>query len=207
MTKLWKIIGALVSAVVIGLVVSSIYTHHKTQQATQHQHDADIAEGQAQAHAANAQAIPTHEAEIKAANAKAAEAEARADDAEAKALRAKRERDAALAKLEAQQFIPDARDEVISKDKVLIEAQGNQIVELKSEVATQKAQVLTLTLALTDEQKRSGEWKAAYEAAERRAAAQEAATKAWKGAVAGAQWKGGFKGFAAGALVGLLLKH
>lgn len=74
-------------------------------------------------------------------------------------------------------------------------------------MATQKAQVATLTLALTDEQKRSAELMAAYDAEKRRAAAQEAASKAWREAVAGAQWKGGFKGAALGALAGLLLKH
>ena len=132
MSKLfWQVIGGLALLIVLGLVVSSLYTRHKTNQATGHQQEADIADGQAQAHIGAAQTIPEHAAEIQAAEAKAAAAEAKAATAEARAALAKHERDAALAKLAAQPAtVSDARDEVITKDKVLIEAQAAHIDSL-----------------------------------------------------------------------------
>jgi hypothetical protein len=64
-----------------------------------------------------------------------------------------------------------------------------------------------LKLAFTDEQKRSTEYKAGMEFERKARQAQEVATASWKSAVTSAEWKGGFKGAAVGALAGYLLKH
>ncbi len=84
----------------------------------------------------------------------------------------------------------DHRDELLAADRVLIEAQAGQIA--------------ALDLALKDEQRRSSEWKAAFEAERKATAAQQAATEAWKKAVTTSRWRGRFEGAAVGALLGYL---
>jgi hypothetical protein len=73
---------------------------------------------------------------------------------------------------------------------VLIDDQDKQIQGLKAESAAKTVQINQLNEALALRLK-----------AEQ---AQQAATEAWKGAVTSAEWKGGFKGLAIGAIVGYL---
>jgi len=154
------------------------------QEAISHQHDQE-----AQSHAQAAQAIPDHAAAIQA-------AEARVKASEAKAGRLQRERDALLARLAAQPpAIPDIRDEVIAKDKEVIQSQAEQIVG-------QAGQIAVLGLALKDEQHRSNEFQAAFQHEQQARLAQEAATNAWKQAVKESRWRGRIEGFAAGAVLG-----
>ena len=69
-------------------------------------------------------------------------------------------------------------------------------------IREQAGQIGALKLALSDEQKRSGEWKAAFESERKARMAQEAATEAWKKAVTTSRWRGRVEGFAAGLALG-----
>lgn len=77
---------------------------------------------------------------------------------------------------------------MLAADAVLIEAQAGQIA--------------ALGLALTDEQRRSEQFRLAYESERKATAAQEAATRAWKQAMTTSKWRGRIEGFAAGAALG-----
>jgi hypothetical protein len=182
-------------AMVFGLVVALLLTHQSCvekrgndagQQAQQHI-------GEANTHANQAQAIPDHAEELEAT--KKDVAGARAEVARLRKL------------LEAKPGVPvpdpvgpdspniptpppDHRDEVIAAQDVLITKLDGQ--------------VLTLETALRDEQKRSGEFKAAFESERKAFAAQEAATKAWKDAVNASRWQGRIEGFAVGVASGYL---
>ena len=159
-----------------------------------------IHQGEAQTHAQAAQSIPEHGAALQA-------AEARTQAAEAGLARARAALARAEQRLAAQQgapvpvpagpgateplpVAPDPRAEVIARQQVLIEAQDGQIA--------------ALGLALKDEQRRSSEFRAAYEAERKATAAQAAATEAWKKAVTTSRWRGRIEGFAAGAALGFL---
>ncbi len=83
---------------------------------------------------------------------------------------------------------PDHRDELLAADAVLI--------------AKQDAQIQGLTVALTDEQARSEQFRLAFEAERKATAAQQAATEAWKKAVTTSKWMGRAQGFAAGVALG-----
>lgn len=162
----------------------------KAQQAQQ---TSDINTGEANVHADTAAKVPDHARELQSAQDDVARA--RAEVARVSRL------------LEAYQehavpdqpgpgapvapaLDPDPRDVVIASQGVLIEKLDGQVVQLQ--------------LALTDEQKRSNEFKAAFEAERRRALAQEAATEAWKQAVTASKWRGRFEGFAVGVVAGYL---
>lgn len=206
-TNLWKAVGAAVLLFLLIWAGTSIFTSCRAKQANQHQQDSAMAHGQALEHAGVAQAIPQHAAEIQAAKDQAKAAEAKAQTSEASAARARRERDAALAKLATKPPTqPDERDDVIAKDRVLIEAQVTQIAGLQQQVQAGALYSSKLELALSDETKRSSEWKAAFESEQKSRVAQEAATKAWKSAVTASEWKGGLKGAAVGVLAALLIK-
>ena len=77
-----------------------------------------------------------------------------------------------------------------------------QIAERDELIQAQDRQIGALKLALSDEQRRSGEFREAYEAERRATAAQAAATKAWKEAVTTSRWRGRIEGFALGAALG-----
>ena len=165
---------ALGFTLVMGVLLASIY-HHRTRAAS---NETAAVEFQAVAveHAKAAEGVPDHSAELGVAL------------REVQRLKAKL---AAIPEPEpAQDAEPDVRDREISAQKEVIEAQNVAIGKLQ--------------LALTDEQKRSAEWKSAYDAETKRAAAQQAATDAWKSAVTESRWLGRGEGFAVGLALGLL---
>lgn len=152
---------------------------------------AAIHQGEANAHIQQAGAIPDHAAELQ--SAKDDVARARAEVARVKRILEAQQRDAVPDTEGQGQALPtivgpDPRDEVISSQGVLIQAQDGQIQALQ--------------LALSDEQRRSGEFKAAFEAERKATAAQSAATEAWKKAVTASRWQGRAEGFAAGIALG-----
>jgi hypothetical protein len=145
--------------------------------------------GEAQAHVQAAQSIPDHAPAL--AQAKADSARAWAEVRRLRELVAAQKPgvpDQGVSGEPAGQPPVDHRDELLAADAVLIEAQAGQIA--------------VLGLALQDEQHRSAELKAAYEAERKATAAQAAATKAWKDAVTTSRWRGRIEGFAAGAALG-----
>ena len=188
-TRLRYILGALAAGLLIWWgVAAGLDAYHQRQGAQQAQ-ESNVQHQEAQTHAQAAQAIPDHTAAIQA-------AEARAKASEAKAGKLQHERDELLARLAAQPpALPDLRDEVIAKDKEVIQAQSEQIVG-------QAGQIAALGLALKDEQRRSSEWQAAYQHEQNARMAQEAATNAWKSAVKESRWRGRIEGFAAGVALG-----
>lgn len=153
--------------------------------------EAAIHTGEANAHANAAQAIKDHAAER--AQAASDVAGARAEVVRLRKL------------LAAKPIIPvsDPNDTTppvivplpIDPRDVVIAAQDVLITKLDGQVST-------LTLALTDETRRSTEFQAAFEAERRATTAQAVATKAWKQSVTSSKWVGRFQGFAAGVAVG-----
>lgn len=150
-----------------------------------------IHQGEANAHVSQAQAIPDHAAEL--ATAKADVAGARAEVERLRRLLAAQGRERipdpeCSHATDPAPVAPDHRDELLAADAVLIEAQAGQIA--------------ALGLALTDEQRRSEQFRLAYESERKATAAQEAATRAWKQAMTTSKWRGRIEGFAAGAALG-----
>ncbi len=187
--RLRYILGALAAGLLVWWGVASLMDAYHQHQGTAQEQASHQQHQEAQTHAQAAQAIPDHTAAIQA-------AEARAKAAEDKAGRLQRERDDLLARLAAQPPAPpDIRDEVIAKDKEVIQAQSEQIVG-------QAGQIAALGLALTDEQRRSSEWKAAFAHEQAARLAQEAATRAWRQSVKESRWRGRIEGFAAGVALG-----
>ena len=184
-----QILSAVVAALLLWWgIATGLEAYHK-HQGTQQEQVAHQQDQEAQTHAQAAQAIPDHTAAIQA-------AETRAKAAETQAGRLQRERDDLLAKLAAQlPAPPDLRDEVIAKDKEVIQA---QVVQIES----QAGQIAVTDLALKDERHRSSEWQAAFQHEQQARLAQEAATNAWKSAVTESRWRGRIEGFAAGAALG-----
>jgi hypothetical protein len=149
-----------------------------------------VHEGEANAHASAAQAVPDHTQAL-------ASAQADSDRAWAEVRRLRKIVDAKLPALPNPAIPPstsgdtasDLRaEQLLAADRELINAQDLQIQGLK--------------LALSDEQKRSDEYRAAFEAERKATAAQQAATEAWKKAVTTSKWIGRAQGFAAGVALG-----
>lgn len=158
---------------------------------TQNEIQSAVHQGEANAHVSQAQAIPDHAAELQ--SAKDDVARARAEVARVKRLLAAQQGHAVPDPAGSGSALPpvvdpDPRDAVIARQGVLIEAQDGQIQ--------------ALTLALADEQKRSAEFREAFEAERKATAAQAAATKAWKEAVTTSRWRGRIEGALAGAALG-----
>ena len=85
---------------------------------------------------------------------------------------------------------PDHRDELLAADAVLITKLDDQVKGLQ--------------LALTDEQKRSFEWKATAEAREREAVGLRIALDAQKHVASSGKWVGRFQGLAVGLAGGYI---
>lgn len=157
------------------------------------EHQSAVYEGQADAHATQAQSIPDHAKELEA-------AQASVDSARREVERLRRllaskpsipVPDPAGASAPIVPAVsPDGRDEVIAAQVVLIAAQDGQIKGLK--------------LALGDESRRSSEWKAAFEAERKRAAGLEIALDAQKHIAASGRWRGRLEGLAVGLGAGLI---
>ena len=157
-------------------------------------HQAAIHTGEANAHASQAQAVPDHSEALAAekANADRAWSEVRRLRALVAAQTPGVPGPAEGPGPAVGQPPADHRDELLAADRVLIEAQAGQIA--------------ALVLALKDEQRRSSEWKAAFEAERKATAAQQAATEAWRGAVTASRWRGRIEGFAAGVALGYVAR-
>lgn len=160
-----------------------------------------IAEGEANAHQSQAQAHDSQVANLQ------AKLESQAKDLG----RLNAERDALLKRL-ASKPVPhvDPTGDGLSPNDTLdaleaAVAERDEVIAKDAEVITSQAKTIqdqqALVVALSGSR---DEWKATALARERQAIAQEAATKAWKEAVAVAEWKGGIKGFAAGVALGFL---
>lgn len=172
------------------------------QQAQQHIQEAEH-------HAGAAEALPDHTQAIQRAEARATSAEAdvareRSENARLRRLveaeRWARVSDPAGPDAPGSEAVPvDHRDELLAADVVLI-------AKLDAQVAALKGENGELRLALGDEQKRSSEWKAAYESERKATAAQAAATKAWREAVTTSRWRGRIEGFAAGVALGYVAR-
>ena len=190
----WEVIACLACA----LIVAGLFwwDGHTTGKARTSEITAGIAKGEANTHAQAATAIPNHQGEIQSAS-------QNVDRARAKVARVGRN-------LEAKPGIP-VPDHASSGEAVpqaLDFDTGSPLLDaLNAERELTKAQdakIKVLEVALSDEQKRSSEWKATAEARERQAMAQEAATKAWRSAVTTSRWTGRVEGFIAGAALGYL---
>lgn len=163
----------------------------RKRQGSQAEHQAAVHQGEANAHVQQAQAVPDHAAEL--AQAKTDVAGARAEVERLRRIVAAQRRQgvpdpAGPAAPDPGPVAPDHRDELLAADAVLI--------------AKQDAQIQGLTVALTDEQARSEQFRLAFEAERKATAAQQAATEAWKKAVTTSKWMGRAQGFAAGVALG-----
>jgi len=147
----------------------------------------------------------THETQARAQDGRAEELQAKLDRREADLARLMAERDRLLRQRVVVQASPvpstpdiplpmrDNRDDIITSDALVIEAQGNQILE-------QKALISSLTVS-------RDEWKATAELREKQAMAQEQATTAWKKAVSTSKWQGRIEGALIGSALGLIIKR
>lgn len=190
MNTLTRILGAAVLILGTLGIVSFGVESCRRQQGSGAEVQANIAAGEAQ----------THEAQAGKADATVQDLQAKLDSKAKDLDRVSKERDALLKRLAAKPVphvdpvVPNPgadtldaleaaiadRDEVIAKDAELITVQAETITK-----QVQTIQVLTVA---------RDEWRATAEARERQALAQEAATKAWKGAVSSAEWKGRAQG-------------
>ena len=190
-TRLRYILAALAAGLLIWWGIASgldAYHQHHGDQAIQ---ESQAQDQEAQTHAQAAQSVPDHSQAL-------ASAQADVDRARAEVARLRKLLDAKPSipvpnpngadSAIPPAVAPDHRDEVIASQDVLIKAQDTQIQGLK--------------LALTDEQKRSREWQAAYQHEQAARLAQEAATNAWKQSVKESRWRGRIEGFAAGVALG-----
>ena len=163
----------------------------RKRQGSQAEHQAAVHQGEANAHVQQAQAVPDHAAEL--AQAKTDVAGARAEVERLRRIVAAQRRQgvpdpAGPAAPDPGPVAPDHRDELLAADAVLI--------------AKQDAQIQGLTVALTDEQARSEQFRLAFEAERKATAAQQAATEAWRGAVKTSRWTGRAEG--AGTVLALV---
>jgi hypothetical protein len=189
--RLAYILGALAVGLLIWWgVATAMDAYHQHQGAAQEQvsHQQDQ---EAQSHANIAQQIPDHAADLAAAQADVDRA--RAEVARLRKILASKPSVPVSDPVNpnpplAPSVAPDHRDETIAALDVLVRAQDSQIAGLK--------------LALTDEQKRSSEWRAAYQHEQQARLAQEAATNAWKASIKESRWRGRIEGFALGTALG-----
>lgn len=163
----------------------------RKHQGSEAEHQAAVHQGEANAHVQQAQAIPDHAAELQ--SAKDDVARERAEVARVKRLLAAQSGHAIPDPAGPGSAMPpvvdpDPRDQIIASQGVLIEKQDSQIA--------------ALGLALMDEQRRSAEFREAFEAERKATAAQAAATKAWREAVTTSRWRGRVEGFVAGIALG-----
>lgn len=190
--RLWTIAGTL--ALLITLGAGTVFTVNscRRKQASEAETQAHIASGEAHAHQTQAANADTLVADLKA----KLENQAKQLDlvlAQRRELLRKlgaskpSSDDPSLAGLPPLP-IDDSRDALIAKDAEVISAQAVVI-------DSQAVVIAGLTTS-------RDEWKATAEARERQARAQEVATDAWKKSVTTAEWKGGIKGFIAGAALG-----
>ena len=133
---------------------------------------AQESKGEVKAHVGEAESIPDHSQDL--AKAKEDVAGARAEVERLRKLLATKPRlpvsdPAGASQANDAPVQPDHRVEIIAAQTILVGRLDSQVKGLET--------------ALTDEKKRSGEYKLALEASQRQAMAQEAATKAWKDAV------------------------
>jgi hypothetical protein len=154
---------------------------------------ANTAHGEADVHQQQAQAVPDHAAEL--AQAKTDVAGARAEVEKLRRIVAAQRRQGVpdpVVPDPAQPVTvePDHRDELLAADAVLIAKLDDQVKGLQ--------------LALTDEQKRSFEWKATAEAREREAVGLRIALDAQKHVSASGKWVGRFQGLAVGLAGGYI---
>ena len=180
-------------ALVIGslaLVVFGVDSCHR-KQGTAQELIANEAKGEASTHADTAAKVPDHARELQSAQDDVARARAEVERVSKLLVAYQRHAvpdPAGPSSPVLAPVDPDPRNSVIDAQGVLIEKLDGQVHELQ--------------LALTDEQKRASEFKAAFEAERRRAQAQELATEAWKQAVSTSKWRGRIEGFAAGVALG-----
>lgn len=166
---------------------------------SQAEHNAAVAQGEANAHQSQAQA---HDSEV-------ANLQARLQAREADLGRLHAERDALLRKLAAK---PKPGADPVGDDLSPIEPVGadDSEIELLRATVAKDAEVIEALEAdsvvkdslITEALRSRDEWKATAEARERQALAQEAATKAWKDAVVASKWRGRAEGFAVGLASG-----
>jgi len=149
-----------------------------------------IHQGEAQTHAQAAESVPDHSQAL---------ASAAADSARAWA-EVRRLRKIVGTPLPA---LPDSAVPPQAGGDPAVDLRTQQLLAADRElIDAQDRQIQALTLALTDEQRRSAEFREAYEAERKATAAQAAATKSWKEAVTTSRWRGRIEGFAAGVALG-----
>lgn len=179
-----------VAALALIWVALTFAGHHRAQQGQAQEIQSSVHQGEAQAHVQAAESVPDHSQALASTAADSARAWAEVRrlrqlvDAKPPALP-----DPAIPPSTSGDAASDLRtQQLLAADRTLIEAQAGQIE--------------ALGLALADEQRRSAEFKAAYEAERKATAAQAAATEAWKQAVTTSRWRGRIEGFAAGVALG-----
>lgn len=193
-------------ALIVGslAVLAGLDSCHRSQGESR-EHQAAIHEGEATTHAQAAESIPDHTAELAALKAETACARAEVDRLKQKLARPSVAGPAVVpVPLPTVPQPPvgsvggeDERGDLVER----LQAQNTAQAEL---IEAQDRQIKGLELALSDEQKRSSEFKAAYEHEQKARMAQEAATKAWKDAVSTSRTRGRLEGFAAGLALGFV---
>lgn len=194
-TRLWHVVlMALLALVLAWCVVWTIGKFHETRGAA-HEQEAHIAEGEANAHQAQAQKVDPQVENLKAIVASQAQQLARVSG----------ERDVLLKKWNARPIpsatptLPAADDraallEQLDLAQAVIEKDQEEIEARKVESAQKDALIAALTTS-------RDEWKATAEARDRQARAQEAATAAWKSACKSERMKGRIEGSGAVGVV------
>ena len=173
----------IVAAGVVVFGITAALLHRNGAQATAADRTAVALGADAQVHAAEAQAIPDHTAEL-------ADAQRTVAQLKARLARLRQQPEKPSDSTPETAPAPIVPDQVISAQDAVIQAQTIEIGKISA--------------ALADEQKRSAQWHAAYDDERKARAAQEAATEAWKRAVKESRWMGRGEGFAAGVALALL---
>jgi hypothetical protein len=189
----WKVLGGAALAILLtGLLANQVRTCQNTR-ATQAEHNASVAQGEANAHATQA----------KTSDAAVSDLQAKLQDQSASLDRLLKERAALLRKLAknpipndvampsdpgAPPSDPDPRDAVIAKD-------AEVITELQADAGAKDSLIIQLTVS-------RDQWKSAYEAENRRAVGLQIALDAQKVVSKSDKWLGRIQGFAVGVAVG-----
>jgi len=184
-----------VLAVLASLIgVDSCRQRQGTQAEQQAEQQAQQHTQEATSHAIQAQAIPDHSAALATEKANANRAWS-----EVRRLRA-------LVAAQAPGVPDPAEGHGAPVGGPAVDHRDELLVAQDELIAKQESQIAALGLALTDEQRRSEQFRLAYEAERKATAAQAAATAAWKKAVTTSRWRGRAEGFVAGVALGYVAR-
>ena len=188
------LIGAALALGLIGAIAFGV-SHFAGKAETKAEIQSHVDHGVALTHAQNAEQIPSHDAVLQSTSQDVARARA-------KVARV----DAHLAAIPSVPIPVDpsqgqALPQVVDSDPG-VQGLRDALAAQRELTTAQDAQIQALQSALTDETKRSTEYRLAYEAESRRAAGLEIALAAQKHVSASDKWLGRVQGFAVGVALG-----